>query len=713
MRTPIDGRLALRHPLTSAAGPWQKGSDPLEGMKIASKPACPERVRPLLPRVAHGNRRMAKLPMILVILTVLGIVASHPGRTLAAEQLVLATEGIANVFVHRDTCNVYVLRDGDAALLVNLGDGSVLEALKNSGVKSVEWILLTDHHREVCQGSERVDRAATKVAAPRLEQELLESPRQFRKWRPALGDKFTVHGASYVRPPASPVKLDRLFEPGDVFRWHGFEITCVETPGTSPGGMSYVVQQGATRFAFTGGVIHDGARMSNWYDIEWDYGFGKGLDTLIASVQRLRDLKLAVAFPSQGPVIRHADAQLGTYHEKLVAFRPDYLRGYPVNNLTQRAKVDPILKPTPIPQIMQVTPHLYKFSDQLAGKNFAIIISDTGRGLLLDCGIFPEPLLHELVPEMQKHLGLKRIDALWINHMHGDHFTLGSVLKKQYGAQIWTLDRIVDKVHNPLRYDYCALITSYNSHYEGLEVDRPLKDGEVVDWEGLKLHIDWMPGQTEFGNCLWLDLDGKKIAFTGDNLFGDPSDPEQNGHEAVVARNSAIFEEGYILGSKYLRDLKPDIIMGAHNVLMTNPTAFVERYHAWSKRIVARYRELLPDPNYEYQFDPFWVSAYPYRVDLQQVPMQDVAITVRNFRDRPQRHLIRLRLPPGITAEPAILEGTVPAKSRQQFQVTLKANPTDTAAGLQIIPFDITLDDKHHGELFDFLIQAKPVPEPQ
>ena len=105
---------------------------------------------------------------------------------------------------------------------------------------------------------------------------------------------------------------------------------------------------------------------------------------------------------------------------------------------------------------MQVTPHLYKFSDELAGKNFAIIIADSGRGLLLDCGIFPELLLHDLIREMQTHLGLKGIDASWINHMHGDHFTLGAVLKKRYGVKIWTLDRIVDKVENPLRYDYCA-----------------------------------------------------------------------------------------------------------------------------------------------------------------------------------------------------------------------------------------------------------------
>ena len=58
------------------------------------------------------------------------------------------------------------------------------------------------------------------------------------------------------------------------------------------------------------------------------------------------------------------------------------------------------------------------------------------------------------------------------------------------------------------------------------------------------------------GCCLWLELDGKRIAFTGDNLFANSSDKSQDGHEAVVARNSAIFEEGYLYGSKYLKDLK-------------------------------------------------------------------------------------------------------------------------------------------------------------
>ena len=611
------------------------------------------------------------------------------------------------VFLWQDTCNVYALRNGDAAVLVNLGDGLALEHLPEIGVKRVEWVLFTDHHREVCQGIGRLDRKQTQVAASKEEAELLESPNQFRKWRPTLGDKFTVHGASYVRPPAVPIRVDRALAADDAFIWRGHEITCMVTPGHSPGGMSFVLSKGDRACAFTGGLMHDGSRMSNWFDTEWDYGFAKGLDALLGSVDKVNGLRLDWAFPSQGPAIRDAHAQFQRYATKLAAFRPDYLRGYPVQNLTER-KPDPFVKPTAIPQIVQVTPHLYKFSDLLAGKNFTIIIADSGRGLLLDCGIFPEGLLHSLIQQMKTHLGLKGIDAVWISHMHGDHFTLAAALKKHYGVKTWTLDRIVDPIENPTRYDYCALITSYNREYEGLKIDRPIRDGEVIDWEGYKLHVDWMPGQTEFGNCLWLELDGKRIAFTGDNLFGDPSDPAQNGHEAVVARNSAIFEEGYFLGSRYLRDLKPDIVSGAHSVLMADPAAFLQRYHEWSKRIIAHYRELLPDPNYEYLFDPFWVRAYPYRVDLAVEETQTVQITVRNFRDRVQRHRIELKLPPGIEAEPKVLEGSVAAMSRQAFDVKLTVKDRAAlGAGVQIVPLEIALDGKRYGELFDFLVLGR------
>ncbi|MEQ8787637.1 MAG: MBL fold metallo-hydrolase [Pirellulaceae bacterium] len=615
-------------------------------------------------------------------------------------------EAFPDLYVWTDTCNVYVLREGDAALLIDLGDGSLLPQLERIGVKRVEWLLLTHHHREQCQGIDRLDREATKVAAPEAERELLEKPTEFRKWRPTLGDKYSVYGASYARPPSRPIVLDKSFESGDVFKWGGYELHCLSTPGHSPGSMTYVLRRGGKTIAFTGGVMHNGARMTTWFDTEWDYGFAKGVDTLIASVESLLEENLDLALPSQGPTIRNAHAQLATYRDKLTAFRQSYVRGYNVFDSTEEQR-DAISKPTAVPLINQVTPHLYKLSHKTKGKNFAIIISDSGRGLILDCGLFPEAMLDEIIVGLREHMGLKQIDAFWISHMHGDHFLLGPTLKRKYGAEAWTLDRIVDKCEHPRRYDYAALVSAYRDGFDGMKIEKAFRDGETVEWEGYTIHVDWMPGQTEFGCCLWLELDGKRIAFTGDNLFGDAQDEKQNGHEAVVARNSAIFEEGYYLGSKYLKQLKPDIVMGSHSYVMHDPAAFLARYHAWSKEIIALYRGLLPDEDYEYLFDPYWVSAYPYRVDLSQRDSQTVTVTVRNFRNAPQRHRVALKPPPGVTATPAVLEGTVEAESREAYEVQLRVDRSTVPAGVQIVPFDITLDGRRYGEMFDFLIKAR------
>ncbi len=618
-------------------------------------------------------------------------------------------EAFPQLFQWTDTCNVYVLRDGNAALLINLGDGSVLSKLPEIGVQQVEQVVFTDHHRENCQGFEQLDRRVTKIAVPAAEQELFETPTAFRKWAPTLGDKYSVYGASYVRPPRLPISIDQTLETGTEFSWREYKLRCLATPGSSPGGMTYLLSSAGRTLAFTGGLIHDGAKMTNWFDTEWDYGFGKGVDTLTESVAIVLEQTPDILLPSQGPIIHDAVDQLRQFGRRLTKFRERYVRGYPVFDKTV-SKRDPISQPTKVPLLNQVTPHLYKLNHTMQGRNFSIIISDNGHGLVLDCGLFPEQTLEEIVVGMREHLGLKQIDAVWISHMHGDHFLLGKVLKEKYGAQAWTLDRIVDRCEHPRRYDYAALINTYGDGFDGMKIDRPIEEGEIVEWEGYQIHVDWMPGQTEFGCCLWLELDGQKIAFTGDNLFGSPSDVTQDGHECVVARNSGIFEEGYLYAGKYLQKLQPDLIMGGHSYVMPQPKAFIDRYTTWAQEIITVYRDLLPDHDYEYDFDPYWVSAYPYRVDFTESAQQILQVTVRNFRSTAQTHHIKLILPQGVTANPTILDGNVPAESRRTFSVQLTADTTVLPPGLQIAPFDITLDGKPKGQMFDFVLKGGEQP---
>ena len=112
------------------------------------------------------------------------------------------TEVAPGVLVWPNTCNTYVVRDGDVALVVDLGDGSVLDALAGIGVTTVEWVLYTHHHREQCQGHGLLATHATcrgvRVAGPAAERELFETPLAFRQAEPKLSDRFTVRAVERV-----------------------------------------------------------------------------------------------------------------------------------------------------------------------------------------------------------------------------------------------------------------------------------------------------------------------------------------------------------------------------------------------------------------------------------------------------------------------------------------------------------------------------------
>ena len=145
------------------------------------------------------------------------------------------------------------------------------------------------------------------------------------------------------------------------------------------------------------------------------------------------------------------------------------------------------------------------------------------------------------------------------------------------------------------------------------------------------------------------------------------------------------------------RTLKPDMVMGSHSYVMPNPKAFLERYREWSLKMTSSFSSMLPGDNYEYHFDPYWVSAYPYRVDLSEKAFSEVTISVRNFREITQQHHIDFRLPEGVTATPSSLTGEVAANSRREYKVVLRRTQNIENQGVHIIPMDITLDQQKKG----------------
>jgi glyoxylase-like metal-dependent hydrolase (beta-lactamase superfamily II) len=601
-------------------------------------------------------------------------------------------------------CNVYAITDGDAALLVDLGDGECLDRLADIGVKTVEWVLFTHHHREQCRGFPRLAGTGAKSAGPDAERALFERPADFRRMKPKLDDAFTVYGASYVRPPVRPVRLDRAFQKMDSFTWRGRELVCVDTRGNSPGGMSYLWPRPDGWLAFSGDAMLGGGAFHTWFDSEWDYGFAKGLYALANSAALLADYRPSLLLPSHGPVIPEPGRELTRYVGRLRELAKHYVRGYDLFTFAGVTQ-DTVSRPTTVPHVWQVSPHLYKFKGPDFWPNFTLLLADSGRGLIVDCGLFPRDFLERSLKLMQERLGLKQIDAILVTHMHGDHCLDANYLRDRWGAKVWTHERVAELLRRPDDHPYAAPISSYGKGIDAVPVDRVLRDGEVIHWEGFTLTCDWMPGQTEFACCLHGSIDGRRVAFTGDNIFANPADATQTGHEAVVAHNAGILEEGYLHAAAYLHALAPDLILGGHSWVLDKPAGLIARYREGAERLRDAFRALSGGDDYRYRFDPYWVRAEPFRLKLAPGASADVTLKVRNFGPAPQRHRVEIDAGDGLQAEPAVLEGVAAAEgvSRQPLRLTAAK---DAAPGVRLVAFDVTRDGRRVGPLFDMTVEV-------
>ncbi len=642
----------------------------------------------------------------LRVALLVGAAVRCAGDTVSPGWKSFSADGIPDLFVWTDTCNVYALRDGDAALLINLGDGSCLDHLGEIGVRRVEWVLFTDHHREQSQGHPKLNASGAKVGGPEAERMLFEHPESFRKMKPSLSDPFTVHSASYVRPPIQPIHLDRGFGRTDTFTWHGRLLRCEETKGNSPGGMSYLWENQGRWLAFSGDVMRSDARMNTYFDTEWDYSFGAGIYALHDAAAWLAGYDPRLLLPAHGPPVPNAKAPLELYQRKLEKLEQMVLRGYSISRFAGSDQ-DRVSKPTAVPNVWRVSPHLYKFKAQNFWPNFHMLLADNGHALVVDCGLFDEAYLDSALEGMREKLGLKAIDAVIITHMHGDHMLEAPHLRERWGCQIWALDNMVDKCEHPEWFEYAAPVESYGKGLSGVHIDRAIrKSGETIDWEGFRLTIEWMPGQTEFALGVHGIIDGMQVLFTGDNIDGNPEDPTQNGHEAFVARNSGILEEGYIYGAELMTRVRPDLILAGHSWAIAHPMPLIERYRAWAYEMREVLRGLSPDEDYRYGFDQFWVLAQPYRTVLSPGGTAEVQINIRNFRNRVQSHRIEIHAPPGLTAEPSFLDGTTIPDGRVAIPIQLHAT-TNAPPGVRVVALDETLDGKRYGEWFDLIAEVR------
>ena len=176
---------------------------------------------------------------------------------------------VDNVFQIRGTCSSYVIVDGDAALVIDPGDGDWWDELAQIGVKRLDWVLLTHAHRDQCSGLYRLDRTRTKIAVPELERHLVEDVEAFWRRRQVYHNYNQV--ADFFSLPRS-VPVDESLEDFAFFRWRDVELEVLPAPGHTPGSVMLAGEFSGRRIAFTGDLVDGSGNVPQIHNLQFGYG---------------------------------------------------------------------------------------------------------------------------------------------------------------------------------------------------------------------------------------------------------------------------------------------------------------------------------------------------------------------------------------------------------------------------------------------------------
>ena len=549
----------------------------------------------------------------------------------------------------RDTCNVYVLRSGRDAVLVDFGNGDVLDRLADLGVDRVTDVLLTHHHRDQLQGLRRAVDAGARIWVPPVERDLIAGAdahwqaRQVDNDYDLRQDRFSI---------LEQVPVTGTVDEYRTRRYGGYDVYTLPTPGHTIGSVTYIVEVEGRRLAFSGDLLYGDGKVWSLAATQWTYGGVEGQAATVVSAGILGDLAPDVLLPSHGDAIEDPGASIARMRANLRELL-DMWRAQPWDlERWQRQPWDP------------VTPHLLRGRTCLA-HSYALI-SETGAALMIDWGYdmhtgttnastreTRRPLLASL-PSLKRDHGVERVEVVVPTHFHDDHVGGINLLRDVEGTEVWAPANVAPVLEQPKRYDLPCL------WFDPIRVDRTLPLGEPIRWHEYELTLHPLPGHTLYAVAITFEVDGKRIVAGGDQYGDEEGKPIAN----YYYRNRFRVDD-YVASAALYRDLRPDIVVTGHWFPLEVTDEYLDRIEADGRRVAELHRELLPLDDVDFGAEGFGARISPYRAHGRAGEPLELTVDIANPFARVETARVQLAVPHGWTEPP-------------EQEVTLAAHETAT-----------------------------------
>ncbi len=593
-----------------------------------------------------------------------------------------------NLYVLRDTCNVYVLKDGNRAILIDFGSGHVLNLLSQIGVTRVDAILHTHHHRDQCQGDFRAAAERIPIIVPQHERYLFDDAENF--WR-----NRRIYEIYYVKNDffslTQNVPVAGVLRDYDHYRWGPYDLLIHPSPGHTLGSVSLMGMVDGKKVAFTGDLVHSPGKVVNLYELQYQYGSTDGVDCAVFALTRMREQGPEMICPSHGEPFNQPDAGLASLIDKLRGWFSAYA---PSGSLT----VDN--------QSYAVTPHLVA-SYQTTSSSYALI-SDSGKALFVDYGaasgnFFNSYMngtsvhdrmgfIEHTVPQLKAQFGLKSVNVIMPSHMHDDHLNGFPHLVRHHGAKVWCYENMVDVLQNPRGYNLGCILG------EPIKIDRAFRHGDTFKWEEFEFQVFHSPGHTEYQMAMFATIDGARVAFTGDAFFPTGSGESFLRHN-LIFRNW-VENDSHVKSIKTILEHEPNIVAPGHGKPFISNKTDLENLKRRLEGQQKYFFDAIADPDCNFGLNPSWVRLYPYQLPARAGSSAKVELHVRNYRSHPMHLEGAVVLPPGWKAWPELLDLTIPAGQDGSVPFTVSVpEDWDRAKPRVALAVDVRADGEYLGQI--------------
>ncbi|WP_158890936.1 MBL fold metallo-hydrolase [Amycolatopsis anabasis] len=598
------------------------------------------------------------------------------------------------VFLFEDTCNVYLLVRDRAAVLIDFGSGAVLDHLAEFGVDRVTDVLLTHHHRDQAQGLPRAVEAGIRIWVPPVERDLFSTVDEHWQQR-ALYNYYDLRQDRFSL--LEPVAVSGTVPEYRTRRFGGFDVLTLPTPGHTIGSVSYLVDVGGRRVAFTGDLIYGPGQVWSLAATQWSYSAVEGVQASVLSLYELSAREPEVVLPSHGKPIEDPPAAFELLETRLRTFG-DSRRDTPWD---LRAWHD---RPFEV-----VSPHLLRNRTSL-GTTY-VLLSGTGNALFVDFGydmVVGHPVGHDRssrrpwlpsLTALRRDFGVARVEVAVATHYHDDHVAGFNLLREVEGTEIWCERSVAEILAEPSRYDLPCL------WYDPIPADRVLDCERPVRWHEYELTVYPLPGHTRYAVAIAFEVDGHRVLATGDQQTTTWIRDERT--ELLNLQYKNRFEiDDFIASAKLYQSLHPDLIVSGHWPPRWVDQAYLDMLLAKAEELAQVHRDLLPLSEVDFGAEGVGAWIRPYQASTAPGEPVRFQVEARNPFATEEEVTVRMAAPAGWSCAPAEATATVAGKATTTFEFAVTP-PAGTACRRARLAADLTVGARRFGQHAEALVDVR------